>query len=150
MKLSDGPSLSNGSTYTDAIIPVRNIILVPLKPDMKLLCRGDDLVEITNNGITFRFGDSHNGFDKPRIEEKGFPSSHRVSADDGMFCDDRLSTDRTSKGSRTFSLKLRRMESCQLLEILLHLRRHYVVSCVLRRPERVSAASTWRTRQYLE
>ena len=86
-------------THADAIVPVRNVVLLPLEADVKLLCSGDDLVEIPNNGITFGLGYSNNGLDKAWVEEERLPPRHRVSANDWMLRDDWFSADWTTECS---------------------------------------------------
>ena len=56
-------------TYCDAIIPERNIILAPLKPDMEFLGGGDDFIEIVDNHITLNLRHPHNLRHEPRVEK---------------------------------------------------------------------------------
>ena len=109
-------------TYTDTVVPERNIVLLPLEMCMNLLSSGDEFVEIIDDCIRLGFGNADDSSDKARVEKYRLPPSDRVRADNWMFGYDWFATDRTTEGIRTISLDLGRMQSFKSFEILLHAR----------------------------
>lgn len=83
-------------TYGDTIVPEGNIILLPLKTDMELLCCGNDLVEIPNDGITFCLWDADDLGDEAWVEEQRLPAGDRVCTNEWMLCNDRIATHRAT------------------------------------------------------
>lgn len=57
-------------TYTDAVVPKRNIVLLPLEAHMELLGGRDDLVEIPNDSIALSFGNANYCFGETWTEEE--------------------------------------------------------------------------------
>jgi len=108
-------------TYTNAVIPESNVILLPLEANMELLGSRDDLAEIANNRIALSLGNSNYRFDETWIEEERLPARHGMCTDNGMLCDDCLTTHWTSECTRSFCLKLGRMQCSKTFEICLHL-----------------------------
>jgi len=108
---------------------------------MELLSRGNDLVEESNDGIALGPWDTDDLSHKAWVEEQRLPTGDRVRADQWMFGDDRISSNRASEGSRTFGLHLSRMKGCQTFEVFLHVWGKSVVSSILRCPQRITATT---------
>ena len=107
-------------TYANAIIPKCYIILLPLKADMSFLCRGDQLIEIINDGIALSFRDPDNFRDKAGVEEDGFPASDSMCADQGMLCDNWVASHCPSESDGSICLHLRGMECLEIFKVRLH------------------------------
>ena len=46
-------------THANTVVPEGNIILLPLEPNMNLLSRGDQLVQIVDNCVGFCFRNAY-------------------------------------------------------------------------------------------
>lgn len=82
---------------------------------MDFLCGGNDFVEVPNDGIAFRLRDADDARDKARIKEQRFPPGDRVGANQGVLCDDWITTDRTTSSTGSVGLHVGRVERAQPL-----------------------------------
>lgn len=87
---------------------------------MQLLGRSDDLVEEPDDSIALGPGDTNDFGHESWVEEERLPASDGVRADQRVFGDNRVSSNRASKGSRSFGLHLSRMKGGQSFEVFLH------------------------------
>ena len=87
-------------THGCSIVPYRNIVFVPLKASMHLLCRRNNLSEVSDDSIAFSLGDPHNLSDEARIEKHTVPASDRVCSDERVFCGNRLAADTSTESMR--------------------------------------------------
>lgn len=49
----------SNSSHANAIVPEGNVVILPLEPNMNLLSRGDQFVQIVHDRIGFCFGNSN-------------------------------------------------------------------------------------------
>ena len=80
------------TAYGDAVVPEGNIVLLPLEANMKLLCRSNNFVQVSNDGITLGLGDADNLGDEAWVKEQRLPAGDRVCTDKWMLCDDRIAS----------------------------------------------------------
>ena len=79
-------------TYRDAIVPESDVVLLPLKTNVKFLRCGDDFIQISNDGVALGLRHAHDLGDEARVEEKRLPASHRMGTYKRMLCSDGVTT----------------------------------------------------------
>lgn len=119
--------LSAKTTYRRSVVPDGNIILAPLESSVHLLCSGHHVGEVLDDGITLGFRDAHDLRDKSRVEEQSVPAGDGVRANERMLGRDWVTANRSTKSSRVVGLHVCRVQSCQALEVGLHIRRKDIV-----------------------
>ena len=77
-------------TYTNAVVPDRNIILTPLETTHVLARGRDDLIQIRNDVVAFKFWDSRDFGHEAGIVKKELPPGDRVGPNEWLLCDDRI------------------------------------------------------------
>jgi len=142
--------LGNFETYSDAVVPESDIMLVPLESHMSLLGSRNDFVEIADDMVGFRFGNTDNLSDETWIEEERLPSRDRVGADERMLGDYCLATDRATQLTSTFGLHLSGVKGGKALQILLHWLGKSIIGSILRGPKGVTTATPRRPSEHLQ
>lgn len=99
-----------GGVVADAVIPVSDIVLAPLETDVGFLGGTDDLVEESDDGVGFDFGDADDGCDETGVEEKGFPAGDWVGADEWVGGCNWFAADGAAQSTGTVGLELRGVE----------------------------------------
>lgn len=96
----------NYCTYGHAVVPEGHVILAPLEADVHLIGGGNDLVEVSNDVVVLRLGNSHDLGNKARVEEERLPSGDRVGSDERVFGDDWIPANRSAHRPGTVGLHL--------------------------------------------
>lgn len=109
-----------GAVVGAAVVPESNVVLVPLEADVRLVGRGDDLVEVRDDVVTLNLGNADNLGHEAGVEEQRLPSGDGVHADERVLSDDRLATDGAAHLLGAIGLHLGRVKGSQALEVLLH------------------------------
>lgn len=102
-----GPCYGWHDSYSDAIVPERDIIFAPLEAGVELVCRRHYFVKVPDDMITLDLGYTYNLCNETRIEEEGLPSSNGMSADQRVLVGDWISADCSSELSRALGLDFR-------------------------------------------
>jgi len=79
-----------------SVVPERNIVDTPLKPDMRFLGGRYDLHEIPDDGVAFGTWDTDDFRHEARVEEQRLPAGDGIDADERMLCRDWLAADRSA------------------------------------------------------
>lgn len=77
-----------GRMITYPVIPVRNIVLAKLEPDLHFWRRCSDFIEKADDVVGFNLWDADDFGDEAGVEEEGFPACDGVDSDEGVFCYD--------------------------------------------------------------
>lgn len=85
--------------HRDTIVPKGDIVLLPLEAYVKLLRRSNDLIEVSDDGVTLCLWDANDLSDEASIVEQRLPAGDGIRADQGMLGDDRITTNWAAQAS---------------------------------------------------
>lgn len=103
-------SENEASTYYDSVVPECHIVLPPLEPDMRLLGRGNKLIQVADDGVAFHLGDTNDLGDEAWIKET-LPAGDGMRADEWVCSGDMITAGYSASRNRVIVLHFRGVQS---------------------------------------
>ena len=106
-------------------------MLCGLLTNMQLLRGCQNFVEIADDGVALNFRDTDDFSDETWVKENRLPTSHRVCANERVFGHNGIPAYRAAGSTGSIGLHLRRMQSRQSFQVLLHRHGEGVIDSIL-------------------